>query len=456
MKQTLLICDDEKVIRDGLALAFEDEGFEALTASSGEEAWSTINKSSVDLLITDLRMEGMGGEELLKKVHAAYPSLPVIILTGHGTIETAVVAMRDGAVDFFTKPVDLDRLILVVRKSLKNNELLEDRERLRNELAEIKAKSKYGKIIGKSAKIVQLMELVGQVAPSRASVLITGESGVGKELVATAIQELSDRKDKPFVKVNSGGLSETLLEDRLFGHEKGAFTGAISMHKGYFEMADGGTLFLDEVGEIPMSTQVKLLRVIQERTFERLGGEKPMQVDVRFICATNLDLEEQVKRGKFREDLFYRLNVIHLQVPPLRERKEDIPLLMASFLDTFDKENNKQVKGFSDAARRAMFAYDWPGNIRELRNAVESSVVLCRGDEIQVDDLPPAVAKNKDDVSVSIPVGTTLAEGEKRMILATLASCKGNKTKASEMLGIGRKTLHRKLKEYQIDDEDEA
>ena len=312
MQQTLLICDDEKNIRDGLALAFQDEGFQTLTASSGDEAWALIGRNDVDLLITDLRMEGMSGEELLQKVHGAYPRLPVIILTGHGTIETAVVAMRDGAVDFFTKPVDLDRLILVVRKSLSTNKLYEEHERLKSELAEIKARTKYGKIIGKSQKMMALMELVGQVAPSRASVLITGESGVGKELVATAIQELSDRADKPFIKVNSGGLSETLLEDRLFGHEKGAFTGAISMHKGYFEQADGGTLFLDEIGEIPLSTQVKLLRAIQERTFERLGGEKSMQVDVRFICATNRDLAEEVRKGTFREDLFYRLNVIHL------------------------------------------------------------------------------------------------------------------------------------------------
>ena len=300
------------------------------------------------------------------------------------------------------------------------------------------------------------MELVGQVAPSRASVLITGESGVGKELVATAIQELSDRADKPFIKVNSGGLSETLLEDRLFGHEKGAFTGAISMHKGYFEQADGGTLFLDEIGEIPLSTQVKLLRAIQERTFERLGGEKSMQVDVRFICATNRDLAEEVRKGTFREDLFYRLNVIHLEVPPLRERKEDIPLLMASFLDTFNRENNKHIEGFSDEAKRAMFGYDWPGNIRELRNAVESAVVLCRTQVIGPDDLPPAVTKSKDGMQVSIPVGVTLDEGEKRLIVSTLDYCKGNKTKAAEVLGIGRKTLHRKLQEYKIEDGDDA
>ena len=456
MQQTLLICDDEKNIRDGLALAFQDEGFQTLTASSGDEAWALIGRNDVDLLITDLRMEGMSGEELLQKVHGAYPRLPVIILTGHGTIETAVVAMRDGAVDFFPKPVDLDRLILVVRKSLSTNKLYEEHERLKSELAEIKARTKYGKIIGKSQKMMALMELVGQVAPSRASVLITGESGVGKELVATAIQELSDRADKPFIKVNSGGLSETLLEDRLFGHEKGAFTGAISMHKGYFEQADGGTLFLDEIGEIPLSTQVKLLRAIQERTFERLGGEKSMQVDVRFICATNRDLAEEVRKGTFREDLFYRLNVIHLEVPPLRERKEDIPLLMASFLDTFNRENNKHIEGFSDEAKRAMFGYDWPGNIRELRNAVESAVVLCRTQVIGPDDLPPAVTKSKDGMQVSIPVGVTLDEGEKRLIVSTLDYCKGNKTKAAEVLGIGRKTLHRKLQEYKIEDGDDA
>jgi DNA-binding NtrC family response regulator len=455
MSSTILICDDEKNIREGLAIAMEDEGFQTILAASGDEAWDKINKEGADLLITDLRMDGMSGEELLKKVHAAYPRLPVIILTGHGTIETAVVAMRDGAVDFFTKPVDLDRLTLVVKKSLENNAMLAEHDSLKKELAELKARTKYDRIIGKSQKIVSLMDTVSQVAPTKASVLITGESGVGKELVADAIHELSSRHDGPFIKVHCAALTESLLEDELFGHEKGAFTGAIALRKGRFELADGGTIFLDEIGEIDQSTQVKLLRVLQEKQFERVGGEKTLTVDVRIVCATNKDLPEEIKKGNFREDLYYRLNVVHLEVPPLRERKEDIPLLMNDFLTTFNKENGKSVEGFSEKAKRALYSYAWPGNIRELRNCVESAVVLCRSKVIDLSDLPPAISKEEEKESINMEVGITLAEGEKRLIVSTLENCKGNKTKAAEVLGIGRKTLGRKLQEYKIDDDGE-
>lgn len=331
MKRSILICDDEKNIRSGLAMAMELEGYQALTAEDGQIAWSLINKESVDLVITDLRMPNLSGEELLKRISSAYPRMPVIILTGHGTIETAVEAMRGGAIDFFTKPVDLDRLSLVVRKAISSSDLYAEHEKLKLEVEQLKARNRYDRIIGKSQKMVALMDTVSQVAPTKASVLITGESGVGKELVADAIHELSNRSKGPFVKVHCAALTASLLESELFGHEKGSFTGAVKEKRGRFELADGGTIFLDEIGEIDATTQVKLLRVLQERQFERVGGEKSISVDVRIVCATNRDLPKEIEKGNFREDLYYRLNVVHLDVPPLRERKDDIPLLMTSY-----------------------------------------------------------------------------------------------------------------------------
>ena len=453
MKRTILICDDEKNIRSGLAMAMELEGYATFAAEDGAVAWDYLNKHDIDLVITDLRMPNLSGEALLKKIVSAYPRLPVVILTGHGTIETAVEAMRMGAVDFFTKPVDLDRLTLVVKKALSNNDLYAEHEELKKEVAQLKARNKYDRIVGKSQKMVSLMDIVSQVAPTKASVLITGESGVGKELVADAIHELSNRSQGPFVKVHCAALTSSLLESELFGHEKGAFTGAVALKKGRFELADGGTIFLDEIGEIDASTQVKLLRVLQEKQFERVGGEKSVSIDVRIVCATNRDLQKEIEKGNFREDLFYRLNVVHLDVPPLRDRKEDIPLLMTSFLTYFNQENEKHIEGFAPAAKRALLAYDWPGNIRELRNCIESAVVLARSNIIEPDDLPPAVVKAENPALLSLEVGITLEEAEKRLIVSSLALCGGNKTKAAEMLGIGRKTLHRKLQEYQIDQE---
>lgn len=445
---TILIVDDEKNIRSGLAIAFEDEGYDTLEAEDGQKAWTLVNKRSVDLVITDLRMPVMSGYDLLKKINAAYPTLPVIVLTGHGSIEDAVQAMRDGAVDFFTKPVDLDHLVLTVGKALSNRLVSEQNRQLKAEIETLKKRQGYQKIIGKSAPVVRMMQIIEQVAASKASVLVTGESGTGKELVADALHKLSPRSSGPLVKVNCASLSPTLLESELFGHEKGAFTGAVSQKKGRFELADGGTIFLDEIGEIDLSTQVKILRVLQERCFERVGGEETLSVDVRVVAATNRNLEEEIKKGSFREDLYYRLNVVHIEVPPLRERREDIPLLIADFLETFNKEDGRQVEGFTSAARKAMLAYSWPGNIRELRNTVESCVVLSRGHEIDVDDLPPQITSQTGDEEIKIKVGTTLDEAERILILTTIDHCKGNKTRAAEVLGIGRKTLHRKLEEY--------
>ncbi len=452
---TLLICDDEANIVSGLKYAFEDEGYDVLTASDGQMAWEKINSNNIDLVITDLRMPGMSGYDLLKKISASYPTLPVIVLTGHGTIETAVETMRDGAIDFFTKPVDLEKLVLVVKKSISNSMLAEQNRKLTEEIDKLKRQQQYSKIIGKSNKVAQMMQIINQVAPTKASVLITGESGTGKELVADAIQALSTRKDKPFIKVHCASLSSSLLESELFGHEKGAFTGATSQKKGRFELADGGTIFLDEIGEIDLSTQVKILRVLQERQFERVGGEKTINVDVRIITATNRNLAEEVKNGRFREDLFYRLNVVHIEVPPLRERKGDIELLSLEFLKQFNEEDGRKIEGFSTAARKALISYDWPGNIRELKNSIESSVVLAKGNIIQLEDLPAQISESVPSSSVSIGLPTTMDDAEKKIITSMISYCSGNMSKAADLLQVGRKTLYRKISAWKGEDENE-
>ena len=449
MKRSILVVDDEKYIREGLASALELDGYNGMQAESAEQAWSIINSEPVDMVITDLRMPGMGGAELLRKIYTTYPTIPVVVLTGHGTIEDAVAAMQNGAVDFLTKPVNLDHLSVLIKRSLSSRDMARKNSELMAELENLKRKNGYSSIIGKSQKVQRLIETIQQIAPSRVSVLITGESGVGKELVADAIVNYSDRRDKPFVKVHCAALNSNLLESELFGHVKGAFTGAVSDKKGRFELADGGTIFLDEIGEIDQSTQIKLLRVLQEREFEKVGGEKTIKTDVRVIAATNRNLEEEIKKGTFREDLYYRLNVVSLNVPPLRERKEDIFLLATSFLKQFCSENNKKIEGFSNEASTAISAYDWPGNIRELRNCVESAVVMCRSDQIELSDLPPAVSRAKGGNSIEIELGTTMDEAEKKIILSTVAFCKGNKSRAADVLGLGRKTIIRKMQEYE-------
>ena len=449
MKRSILVVDDEKYIREGLASALELDGYNGMQAESAEQAWSIINSEPVDMVITDLRMPGMGGAELLRKIYTTYPTIPVVVLTGHGTIEDAVAAMQNGAVDFLTKPVNLDHLSVLIKRSLSSRDMARKNSELMAELENLKRKNGYSSIIGKSQKVQRLIETIQQIAPSRVSVLITGESGVGKELVADAIVNYSDRRDKPFVKVHCAALNSNLLESELFGHVKGAFTGAVSDKKGRFELADGGTIFLDEIGEIDQSTQIKLLRVLQEREFEKVGGEKTIKTDVRVIAATNRNLEEEIKKGTFREDLYYRLNVVSLNVPPLRERKEDIFLLATSFLKQFCSENNKKIEGFSNEASSAISAYDWPGNIRELRNCVESAVVMCRSDQIELSDLPPAVSRAKGGNSIEIELGTTMDEAEKKIILSTVAFCKGNKSRAADVLGLGRKTIIRKMQEYE-------
>ncbi|MCF7927731.1 MAG: sigma-54 dependent transcriptional regulator [Spirochaetales bacterium] len=448
MNFQILIVDDEKNIREGLKKALEMEEYEVLLAADGEEGWKAMNRGDVDLVIADLKMPKMSGGELLKRIVSAYPTVPVIILTGHGTIESAVEAMRDGAYDFLTKPVNLDRLFLLMKRALSNRALVLQHEALQEELEKKKHTSN---IIGRSPQMKKIFELIEQVAPTKASVLITGESGVGKELIADAIHNLSSRKEKPFIKVHCAALAESLLESELFGHEKGAFTGAISRKRGRFELANRGDIFLDEIGEINQSVQIKILRVLQEKRFERVGGEETLEVDVRIISATNRDLKKEIEEGRFREDLFYRLNVVNINIPPLRERKDDIPLLTSAFLKEFAKENEKSVEGIDPEARSALYRYSWPGNVRELRNCIESAVVMSKKPILTLDDLPPSVLSGSEDDAIKIPLGSTLQEAEKQVIKATLLSQKGNKSKTAETLGIGRKTLHRKVQEYAID-----
>lgn len=451
MKFTILVIDDEKNIREGLGAAFEMEGYEVRLASNGQEGLDQIAKGDIDLVVTDLRMDGISGEEVLRRVTTQNPGIPVIVLTGHGSIDAAVDAMRNGAYDFLTKPLNLDQLLMIAKRALQGRELSLQHKELKAQVDQ--TKSLEG-MIGKSAAMQKIAELIKKVAPSKASVLITGESGVGKEVVADAIHALSGRKDHECVKVHCAALSETLLESELFGHEKGAYTGADQMAKGRFELAHNSTIFLDEIGEIDQATQVKLLRVLQEKKFERVGGSQTIEVDVRVVAATNKNLEELVKQGKFREDLFYRLNVVRIEVPPLRERKDDIPLLIAHFLKEFEaeaKDLGKTITGVDSRARSALYKYDWPGNIRELRNCIESAVVMCSGGEITLDDLPPTISKATAAENITIPAGSTLEEAEKIVIEQTLAANKGNKSKTAELLGIGRKTLQRKLGEPEED-----
>lgn len=466
----ILIIDDEKNIREGLAADFEIDGYDVNLASNGKEGLEIVKNEQIDLVITDLRMPGgISGDEVLRQITTKMPGIPVIVLTGHGSIDAAVKAMQNGAYDFLTKPLNLEQLETIVRKALKNREESPEiksaqqksesqkissdykSEKIAGNGGKEPLKSEKNQFIGKSPAILKVRELISKVASSKISVLITGETGTGKEVVANEIHRESNRAQKPFIPVVCSSLSETLLESELFGHEKGAFTDAYSAHKGKFELADGGTIFLDEIGEINPAVQVKLLRVLQERKFERVGGEESIEVDVRVIAATNKNLEEEVKAGRFREDLYFRLNGIQIEVPPLRERKEDISLFIDSFAERYAKENGKENIKIEEKARKAMIRYVWPGNIRELQHAVESAVVLCSGNEITLKDLPEKISSFNSVSDIVIPLGSTMEECEKIIIENTLAYCDGNKTRAADILKIGRKTLHRKIDEYGIE-----
>lgn len=446
LKGNILVIDDEKNIREGLKKTLELEGHSVETASNGEEGFDLIKLNDFDVVIADVRMPVIGGIKLIEMVNSIKPYLKIIILTGHGSVETAVEAMKKGAYDFFTKPVDIDKLLLTIERALKEKNIILENVELKKKLDE-----KYGleNIIGNSSSLKSVMDIVKQVAPTKATVLIEGESGTGKELIANAIHKLSDRANQTLIKVHCAALNENLLESELFGHEKGAFTGALTMKKGRFELADGGTLFLDEIGEISPLIQVKLLRVLQEKEFERVGGTKTIKVDVRVITATNRDLWQEVQKKNFREDLYYRLKVVSIKIPPLRERKEDIPLLVNAFIEEFCRVNNKPRISISPKAMAILESYSWPGNVRELRNLVEGLVVLSRGNEITEKDLPPHIRNEiieKDFIKINL--GLPLSEVEKIYILATLKLVKNNKSKAAKILNIGRKTLHRKLDEY--------
>ena len=443
MKPAILIVDDEKNTREGLRKALESPGYRIFLAASTPEALQIMERERVDLVLTDLRMPGEDGLELMRRARMLRPEASVILLTAYGTVQTAVRAMKEGAYDYLTKPVDLNELGMVVERALAS------RRSAREE-----GSGRYGieNIIGPSGVLEEIKRAVRQIAPTKATVLIEGESGTGKELIARAIHGLSDRRSHSFVAVHCAALAEGVLESELFGHEKGAFTGALKQHAGRFEMANRGTLFLDEVGEMAMGTQAKLLRVLQEQEFERVGGSETIHVDVRLIAATNANLESLIARGRFREDLYYRLNVIRLNVPPLRDRKEDIPALINVFLAEFNAENGKRVAGLTPEAMSAMLAYDWPGNVRELQNCIEGLVVLSRGDMISLSELPRKMREGAPK-TIETTKGT-LKAAELQVIEEALAKTKGRKTDAAKLLGISRRTLHRKIKQYGLSGEE--
>ena len=445
---TILIVDDERNTREGLQRALQDR-YDVLLAEDSQKAMQTLESTPVDVLLTDLRMPGVDGMGLLRRAMSLTDPPVCIMMTAYGSIENAVQAMQAGAYHYVTKPVNLDELELVIQRALNSRRITAENVNLHQQIDH-----RYGleNIIGESPAIRQVFETVQQVAPSRATVLITGETGTGKELIAKAIHNLSPRKNGPFIAVHVAALPTSLLESELFGHEKGAFTGAVERRIGRFELADGGTLFLDEVGELEPPMQVKLLRVLEERAFERVGGAKTLQVDVRLVAATNKDLKKLVSEGKFRDDLFYRLSVVTVDLPPLRERRDDVPLLVKAFLDEFGRENNKQVRELTPEALNVLLAYDWPGNVRELRNAIEQMVVLARSERLTVRDVPAGIRGSADLTRINVVrTGMTVEEAERQLIVQALKDTDGNRTKAAKKIGISRRTLHRKLKEYGLE-----
>ena len=450
--ETILVVDDEKNYLLVLKELLVEEGYEVLTAQSGADALAILNETELDLVVTDMKMPGMSGLELLEKSKQRDPQLPVVMMTAFGTVEKAVEAMKKGAFDYISKPFDNEILKKTIATALNMWRVIKENRFLSQEL---KDRSGPSDLIGNSPPIQQVRELIQKVAVTKATVLVTGESGTGKELVARAIHAQSPRRDKPLISVNCSALAETLLESELFGHERGSFTGATSQRKGRFEIADGGTLFLDEVGEMAPSVQVTLLRVLQNREFERVGGNKTIKVDVRLIAASNRDLKEEIPRGAFREDLYYRLNVVHIEVPPLRDRRDDLPLLTRYFLERFSKELNKETPTLSPEAMSVIMDYPWPGNIRELENMLERAVILASGSLIHVEDLPihPKGQASLDwSADQVIPPGLKLNEVlemvEKKMILNALAKTGRVQSHAAELLGIEKNLFKYKMRKY--------
>jgi DNA-binding NtrC family response regulator len=442
--ERVLIVEDEPSTRTGLTELVRTWGFTADSASDGREALDKVTSFRPSIVISDLVMPGMGGLELLRVLREEGTALTTVLLTAQGTVETAVEAIKEGAYDYLTKPIEPQRLKILLDKIVERQDTLREVKVLRKQLRE---HGTFGKMIGNSPSMRKVYQVIEQAAPTQASVLIWGESGTGKELVAQTIHQLSPRAQMPFVPINCAAIPETLLESEIFGHDKGAFTGAIDRREGCFELADRGTLFLDEIAEMTPATQVKLLRVLQERKFRRLGGRIEQSVDVRVIAATNVVPAEAVKNAKLREDLYYRLNVFSIELPPLRQRKDDLPLLIQSFLAEFSERNHKNVTAIDAAAMRILEQYSWPGNIREVRNVIERAVILCNDEFIETKHLPPLVTDSPDIVKpvVALEPGTTVEEAERRLILMTLEHTRDNKTRAAEILGISLKTLHNKL-----------
>ena len=439
-KGKLLIVDDELSVRDSLAKWFGEEGYEVGTAESANEALTRVAETSYDVALVDIKMRGTDGIELQRRLHEIYPDMLVIIMTGYASVETAIAALKNGAYDYVTKPLDPDEIAHLISKAMAHRHTQQENARLKETVAEIAHPSE---IVGQSTAMKKVFDAIETVAPTDATVLITGESGTGKELVARAIHSGSNRRFHPLVVIHCGALTETLLESELFGHEKGAFTGAQYRRKGKFEIAEGGTVFLDEIGDISLKTQTDLLRVLQEREIVRVGGNQTIKVDFRCVAATNKNLEQLIEEGKFRPDLYYRLNVFHIELPPLRERKEDVPLLVDYFVRKFAREMNKKITRVSPAAMNLLQQQPWPGNIRELENAVERAMVVAQEPELREPDF---TLKTRNG-AVSSEV-RSLEDVEKAHILRVLDETGGNQTKAAEVLGIDRVTLHHKLKKY--------
>jgi DNA-binding NtrC family response regulator len=442
--ERVLIVEDDPATRSGLAELVQAWGFQTDEAADGEAAMAKVTTFRPAIIVSDLVMPRMDGLELLRALHDQLSDITFILLTAQGTVESAVGAIKDGAYDYLSKPVDPQRLRILLQKAVERQSTLREVRQLRRQLRE---QGSFGRIIGNSPAIRGTYRVIEQAAPTSASVLISGESGTGKELIAQTIHELSPRAAFPFVAINCAAIPETLLESEIFGHEKGAFTGAHDRRTGVFELAHRGTLFLDEIAEMMPATQVKLLRVLQERTFRRLGGRQEQSVDVRVIAATNVDPGAAVRDGKLREDLYYRLNVFAMELPPLRERREDIPLLVQTFLSEFNRHNNKAIRGVDHEAMYVLERYPWPGNIRELRNVIERATILADTEFIEHRHLPPTLIARGDESlpTLTLSPGTTVDEAERRLILLTLDHTRNNKTRAAEILGISLKTLHNKL-----------
>jgi DNA-binding NtrC family response regulator len=440
----VLIADDERHIAEGLQMLLSEEGYDVDMATDGRKAWEKVSSGEFGLVLADLKMPKMDGLELFAQMRETGIDSEIIIITGKGTVASAVEAMRHGAYDYMTKPLDLERLKALIPKALEKYQVRTANRELQKRLESM---SRYGDMLGQSEVMVRIYNIIEAVAPSSASVLIVGESGTGKELVARALHNKSTRAKGPFVALNCGAFPREILENELFGHEKGAFTGAINEKPGAFEQADGGTLFLDEVAEMEPDIQVKFLRALEQRAFRRLGGKKEVQVDIRVVAATNKNVEEALRDGKLREDLYHRLAVIPIYLPPLREREGDVRLLAEEFLRRFAKEQDKEIKGFSEGASEYIATYRWPGNVRELKNSIERAVILARGENIEVADLVPRHMAF-DETEVHIPIGTSLEDSERQLMLKTFAFTAGDHGKTARILGVTQKVLKEKLRKY--------